>query len=332
MTSAQPQLIPIPADHPVRELLRDVPVIVGHGLRSALRADGRRMSGTITLDKPNPKGRLKIGVDYIAPKSWNSAHHQSALAVAAHWFRDIGGLLRIRKAHLGHIVQRLQEGATEQELHAAVSAYAASPWHRERKCWLTINSFFTRDAWEQWADKAHASAENARSTAEVKRRPLSPEEQEWRDQRARKAAAEEAKRQTELQLWLEKRRAERALESQPPSEQPTDYIAPANPDAIDLAIQSIPQRDRWVLPSLLSRSASPETKSGAKLRAPGVVRALWPMLPDAIRSDVDDRIRQYVRNQTGHDIAVEDLTAILVDKLRAAHLPAVVRLHRRPRR
>lgn len=323
--SAQPQSIEQPAAQ------QSVP-LSGRGVSFAVGIGARGVSGRIALDNPNPFKRKVCVVQSTVPKSWTTLQLQAALQVAAHWFRDIGGFNRVLKRRLCHIVQRLQEGAVESELHAAIDAYSASDWHKKNKSWMSIERFFTRDAWEQWLDKAHASAENARSTAEVKRRPLSPEEQEWRDQMARKAAAEEAKRQTELQLWLEKRRAERALESQPPSEQPTDYIAPANPDAIDLAIQSLPQRDRWVLPSLLSRSASPETKSGAKLRAPGVVRDLWPMLPDAIRSDVDDRIRQYVRNQTGHDIAVEDLTAILVDKLRAAQLPAVVRLHRRPRR
>jgi hypothetical protein len=133
--------------------------ISGRGLKGEVTFYyGRRVTGTITLDKPNPAGRLRCTIDFTAPSSWKREHPLSALRVVAHWFRDIGGFAAVRKAHVCHIVARLAEGMEEAEAHQAVTAYAASEWHQKRRCWVAIQKFFTNHAGhvEQWLDKAHS--------------------------------------------------------------------------------------------------------------------------------------------------------------------------------
>jgi len=162
------------------------PIVAGAGLRCEMTRIGSRVTGQIALDYPNPSGRVRCRLGYNVPASWTPAHHEAALRVAAHWFRDIGGFNTIEKSELCHIVQVLQRGRgeiTEQQLHAAVAAYAASKWHREGRRWKTIQCWFTSGDWKAWLDKA-------------------PDPEQVADQAQRRAAAE-----AEYQRKLEADRA-----------------------------------------------------------------------------------------------------------------------------
>jgi len=126
------------------------------GVRYEIAIDGRDVTGELLLDKPNPYKRRKADVKFAAPASWTDEHHAAALRIAAHWFRDIGEFGHLVKKHLCQVVQRLSEGRTEHELHAAIATYASSEWHRDGCKWTRIGRFFdTRYShFETWIAKS----------------------------------------------------------------------------------------------------------------------------------------------------------------------------------
>lgn len=136
------------------------------GLRVEAHRNGARVTGSVIIDKPNPKGRTSCGINMVLRSNWSAQDAASALRVAAHWFAVIGGLAAIRNAHLCHIVARIRDGYEEKQMHDAIDAYAASNWHRTQKAWTRIERFFDAGFIDQWMDNGLALA--ASRKAQVK--------------------------------------------------------------------------------------------------------------------------------------------------------------------
>jgi hypothetical protein len=287
------------------------PSIDGSGARLGLAVDGRRVTGQVELAKPNPKGRLRCKVEYTAPKSWSDDHHAAALCVAAHWFRDIGGLNCVRKAELCHVVRRLEEGVTEREMHAAITAYAASEWHRSEGQWTTIRKFFLHDLLAKWIDESPTlrrerdQANRAEADAEYSRRMQQERERARRNHPVRQATP---------------------TPKLPVAKQPADSPWGAN--------ERLPEADRWVLPTLLSKRADRVAKARAAGRAMDVIVRIWPLLTARVRGQVEAQAQLAIHRRTGQLVALGDLPKRLRAQVRLGQLLKIMQApeHRsRPR-
>jgi hypothetical protein len=281
------------------------PSIDGSGARLELAVEGRRVVGQVELAKPNPKGRLRCKVEYTAPKSWSDDHHAAALCVAAHWFRDIGGLNCVRKAELCHVVRRLEEGVTEREMHAAITAYADSEWHRGNRQWTTIRRFFLQDFLAKWIDESPAlrrerdQANRVQADAEYAARMRADQERARRDLRDRAKA-----------------RREKHAADRPSPKRPADSAREAN--------DRLPKGDRWVLPTLLSKRADRDAKARAADRSLEVIVRIWPLLPARVRGQVDTRVQLVIRRRTGDLVPLASLPKRNRAQLRLAQLLRVM--------
>ena len=114
----------------------------------------RHVSGSLRLDKANPMGRTTCKVQYTVAAYWSDQDHLAALSVAAHWFRDIGGIGLLSNRQLCHIVPRLKAGQQERCMHWAIDAYATAEWHRTKRLWKPIGAFFATDAYDTWLERS----------------------------------------------------------------------------------------------------------------------------------------------------------------------------------
>lgn len=124
------------------------------GVEFQLNRSGNRVIGSIRIEKPNQTGRLQCGVNYTRRANWTDEQEQSALQVAAHWFKSIGGMGQLANRQLGHIVSRLRAGHTEAPMHWAVNAYATSEWNVANRVWMGLGRFFKNDALDTWIDRS----------------------------------------------------------------------------------------------------------------------------------------------------------------------------------
>jgi hypothetical protein len=332
----QPDLIPLPDDHPAKAALAPPPVVVGHGLSATLVRDGRKISGTVQLERPNPSGRRTCTLLYTAPASWSAGHHQAALAVAIHWFRDIGGFRQIAKRHLCHIVQRLIEGVSEREMHAAVNAYAASPWHREqhaakKTAWTTIQRFFVagekndRGLLDKWIENCPTlrgerdQANRSQADAEHNRRLAQQHAAQRARERERLAARRAQQHRAEQSRDSQSRRGDR---------EEADPVAPVLPSPISAAIEQLPKSDRWVVPTLADRKPKADVKRRAVRQAEAVLARLWPLLPQESRNSIDARWSLMYFHRVNDLLGPQDVPESLLCKLRMRGLITVYREER----
>ncbi len=318
----------------------DVASIVGQGVRVQLAVTGRQVSGRADLTAPNPKGRRSCTVQYTAPVSWAGDHHAAALRVVLHWFRDIGGFSIVAKRHVCHVVQRLAEGTTEREMHAAVAAYAASEWHRAKKSWATIQRFFTRDLLDKWIDESpelRRERDRANITAAdqaIQAQFRAQYARERAERQARKAqAATPATTAAGCHGQAQRRHADADQVNQaatPPAGchgQAQRRHADQSPErqlrgqpccSIADAIARLPQRDRWIFPTMISRKADRAAKARARARAEDALVAIWPHLPAAERQRIDAQVQLAVHRRTGELVEVARLTLATRRRLRLA--------------
>ena len=108
----------------------------------------RRVTGMLRLARPNPMGRSACKVQYKVATYWSDDEHLAALCVAAHWFRDIGGIGLLSNRQICHIVPRLKAGQEERCMLWAIDAYAQAEWRRIKRLWKPIGDLFHTDAYD----------------------------------------------------------------------------------------------------------------------------------------------------------------------------------------
>ena len=116
------------------------------GCRFNLTIEGRRITGEIVLDRPNPKHRQVCVVNIQRRAFWSHDEVAAALRVVGHWFRDIGGIAIVQAKHLGHVISRVKAGGAEQPIHWAINVYANKPWNKQERVWMGFNRFIMGDA------------------------------------------------------------------------------------------------------------------------------------------------------------------------------------------
>lgn len=118
-----------------------------------VRRVGRRVTGTIVLAQPNPSGRVRLTVDIAIPASWPAGTVESVIRVGVAWFGLIGKMHKLDSAAGKHIHARLRDDITAGWQIAAIQAYAASDWHRERRAWTTLGRFLASERLYEWIEK-----------------------------------------------------------------------------------------------------------------------------------------------------------------------------------
>jgi len=163
VTTAQPKLIPDGAPQ----------VTKAKGLQIRHLCTGQYVTGSIALDQPNPFGRSHCQIKFTVRSLWleaNPAIIEEAVGVAAHWFRDIGGLRIVQQRQAFQIAKLLltDGGPTTAQLHDAVTAYAANRMCRQHKSWKALDAWLRGGDWQRWLDYAEAEQREARIAADKK--------------------------------------------------------------------------------------------------------------------------------------------------------------------
>ena len=246
------------------------PVVRSTGLVFEPKLQGNRVTGTIQLAKQNPRRRVTCKVDYRIPESWSPEHHLTAVRIACHWFRDIGGFQTLRHSQLCHIVKNLEVGENPREIHEAIAAYANSEWHKKSKKWTTIEKFFMDGRLGTWID---TSEKLQSERVQKQNREAEKRHRAWLNKQYEKELKE---RQV--------KNAQSVAKPQPPAKAQSEF-------ALDDLICKLPQQHRWVIPTLLKKDVSPKTKKQARQRATEIWSQIRSLIPEVMKQRINVKVQ-----------------------------------------